>query len=152
MSSDAATVKQINTQCNAISEAVLALKPTHVVLQTGGKWVVMSDADYAVATRTNPQTTVANVWKQGSNYAWVHAVSYGPQGQRATQLCFRQSDGSLARARQATSVPALSAVSAQQAFYSSSGQLIQKTSAFAEDDPMLAKTVNALPFYAVLPQ
>jgi hypothetical protein len=71
--------------------------------------------------------------------------------QRATQLCFRQSDGTLERVRQATTVPALDAASAQAAYFSSDGKLIQKMSLFEINDPAMAKNVTDLPFYSVLP-
>ena len=148
----ASQIKQINTECNAIQDAVMALKPVHVVLHSG-TWAVMSDADAAAAVKTNASVTFANVWKQGTSYAWVHAHSVTQQGaQRATQLCFRQSDGTLERVRQAATMPQLSQAAAQQAFYSSDGKLIQKSQLFEENDPMIAKTIQSLPFYAVLPQ
>lgn len=150
--SDAAMVQSIDTECNAIQNAVMALKPVHAAL-VSGKWVVMNDGDYTAAVRTNASLTFADVYKQGKNYAWVHAHTVNQQGaQRATQLCFRQSDGSLARARQATTVPQLAAASAKQAFYAPNGKIIQKTSIFEANDPMLAKAISALPFYAVLPK
>ena len=93
------------------------------------------------------------MYKQGASYAWVHAHSVDKHSkQHATQLCFRQSDGTLERVRQATTIPNLSEASAEQAYYSSDGKLIQKTRLFEENDPMIAKTIKSLPFYAVLPQ
>lgn len=149
---DSTAIKQIDTECNAIQDAVMALKPVHVAYQSG-KWAVLSDADATVAVRTNAKLAFADVYKQGDNYAWVHAHSLNQQGtQRATQLCFRQSDGTLERARQAATIPDLSAASAEQAYYSSDGSLIQKTKLFEENDPMISKTIKSLPFYAVLPQ
>ena len=149
---DAGTIKQIDTECNAIQDAIMALKPVHVVLQSG-TWTVVSDADMAVAMQTKAAIAFADVYKQGSSYAWVHAHAFDSKGnQRATQLCFRQSDGTLERVRQATTVPDLAAASAKQAFYSSDGKLIQKTALFEENDPMIAKTIKSLPFYAQLPQ
>jgi hypothetical protein len=149
---DAAAMKQIDTECNAIQNAVMALKPTRVAYQTGN-WVVVSDANAMAAIQTDAKATFADVYKQGKNYAWVHAHSVDDAGtQRATQLCFRQSDGSLERVRQATTIPELTAASAQQAYYASDGKLIQKTQLFEENDPMIAKTIKSLPFYAVLPQ
>jgi hypothetical protein len=145
------TVKQIDTECNAIQNAVMALKPIHVLLASG-TWKVVSDGDVAIADRTHAAVTIADVWKQGKSFAWVHAHSYDQQGnQRATQLCFRQKDGTLERARQATTVSDLSSASAQQAFYAPDGTVIQSTSAFEMNDPMVAKQVTALPFYKVLP-
>lgn len=149
---NALAVKQIDDECNAIQNAVMALKPTYVAYQTG-KWVVVPEGDAAVAMQTNAKATFANVYKQGDNYAWIHAHSVSAGGtQRATQLCFRQSDGTLARVRQAATIPDLNAASAEQAYYLSNGRLIQKTKLFEENDPMIAKTIKDLPFYAVLPQ
>ncbi|HTZ56017.1 MAG TPA: hypothetical protein VMB20_13230 [Candidatus Acidoferrum sp.] len=152
MMSDADAVKKIDADCGAIQNAVMALKPIHVTLRSG-TWYVLSDAQMAVALRTKESLTFADAWKQGSHYAWVHAHRFNVNGtQRATQLCFRQSNGTLERVRQANTDPALSEASAQQAYYTSSGRLIQKTSFFAENDPMIAKSIQALPFFTVLPK
>jgi hypothetical protein len=149
---DAAAVKQIDTECNAIQDAIMALHPVHVAYQSG-TWVVLSDSDVAVAEQTKAALMFADVYKQGSSYAWVHAHSWDANGdQHATQLCFRQGDGTLERARQATTVPALAAASARQAYYASDGTVIQKTAIFEANDPMLAQTIKSLPFYSVLPQ
>jgi hypothetical protein len=150
--SDTAAIGKIDTECNAIQDAVMALHPIHVAYKSG-TWVVVSDADYAVAERVNASITLADVYKQGSKYAWVQAHSFDSSGkQRATQLCFRQSDGTLERARQATAVPDLAAAGAQQAYYASDGSLVQKTAIFEVNDPLLAKKIESLPFYSVLPQ
>jgi ligand-binding SRPBCC domain-containing protein len=145
-------IAKINTECNAIQNAVMALHPIHVAYRSGN-WIVLSDADATVAMRTKVSVRFADVYKQGSNYAWVHAHTFDSQGnQRATQLCFRQSDGTLERVRQATTIPALAEASAQQAFYTSDGKVIQKTSLFEQNDPMIAKAISSLPFYNVLPK
>src|SRR5262249_170611 len=140
-SGDAAAIKQIDTECNAIQDAVMALKPIRVASQSG-KWVVLSDADAAAAIQTADNLTYGDVYKQGNSYAWVHAHSVNAQGtQRATQLCYRQSDGTLERVRQATTIPDLSSASAEQAYYSSDGKVIQMTKLFEVNDPMIAKTI-----------
>jgi ligand-binding SRPBCC domain-containing protein len=145
-------IKHIDTECNAIQDAVMALKPVHVTLRSG-TWYVLSDAQMTAALQTKASLTFADVWKQGGSYAWVHTHRFNASGvQRATQLCFRQSNGTLARVRQATTDRALFSASAQQAYYSRDGKLIQKTAVFAENDPMIAKSVEALPFYSVLPK
>jgi hypothetical protein len=147
----AASISQIDTECGAIQNAIMALKPIHVAL-VNSKWKVLSDQDYAVAERTNSSITLADVWKQGSSYAWVHSHTIDSKGnQRATQLCFRQADGTLERARQATTVPELDAAAAKQAYYASDGSIIQKTSIFEVNDPAIAKKIAELPFYSVLP-
>lgn len=148
---DAASVKTIDTECSAIRQAVQALKPTHLVL-TNSTWKVASDADFTVAQQTRASITLADVWKQGNSYAFVHAHSFDASGnQRATQLCFRQKDGTLERAKQAATLPDLDAAAAEVAYYGSDGTLIMKTAAFEVNDPMLAKTVQSLPFYQNLP-
>jgi ligand-binding SRPBCC domain-containing protein len=147
----ASAVKQIDTECSAIQSAVMALKPIHFAL-ISSTWKVMSDADYVAAERTHASLVFADVWTQGKNPAWVHSHAFTASGtQRATQLCFRQADGTLERVRQAATVDDLSGAAAQQAYYASDGTLIQKTSLFAVDDPAIAKKVADLPFYSQLP-
>jgi hypothetical protein len=147
----AAQVKAIDSDCLAIQNAIMALHPVHLTL-VQNKWNVVSDANWAVAQKTHASVTFVNAWKAENNYAWVHSHSFDAQGnQRATQLCFRQSDGTLERARQARTVPALSSASAKVAYFASDGSLIFAASAFDQKDPALSKTVKSLPFYSVLP-
>ena len=151
MSSDAAAMKSIDSDCLAIHEATMALHPIHLEL-LASKWKVLSDADFAVAQRTRASVTLVDVWKQGKNPAWVHAHTFTQSGdQRATQLCFRQKDGSLQRAKQATTLANIDSASAKIAYYTSSGKVIFKASAFEQNDPMLAMKVSDLPFYQDLP-
>jgi hypothetical protein len=149
--SNAAAIAAINTECNAIQDAVMALHPVRVAYRSG-QWLVVSDAQYMAAEKVGASLTLADAYKQGSKFAWVQSHTFDSSGkQRATQLCFRQSDGTLERARQATTEPSLAAAAAEQAYYSSDGKLIQKTALFEQNDPMLAKKIAALPFFAVLP-
>jgi hypothetical protein len=105
-----------------------------------------------VAEQTHASITLVDAWKTSTGYAWIHAHTFDAKGnQRATQLCFRQSDGSLERARQAATVPSLSEAAAEQAYYTPAGKLITKTAAFEENDPALAKKVKSLPFFSNLP-
>lgn len=151
-SSPPSPVAAIDAQCSAIQDAVMALKPVHVVYRSNN-WNVVGDKDYTVMSQTKTSILFADVYKQGSNYAWVTSHTFDSHGnQRATQLCFRQSDGSLQRVRQATTVEGLSATAATEAYYSSDGNLLQKTTLFAANDPMIVKTVKSLPFYSELPQ
>jgi hypothetical protein len=143
--------KQIDSDCSAIQNAVMALHPIHVAL-VAGQWKVMSEGDYAVAEQTHNSITFADVYKQGKDYAWVHSHTFSASGkQTATQLCFRQADGSLERARQASTIPDLSAASAQVGYYTPDGNVIQKTSLFEVNDPAIAKRVKDLAFYQILP-
>jgi hypothetical protein len=146
-----AAVKAIDTDCNAIQSAIQALHPVHLAL-VSSQWKVLSDADFTVAEKTHTAITLVDAWKAGNNYAWVHAHTFTAKGnQRATQLCFRQADGTLERARQAATLDNLNAAGAEQAYYSPDGKVIQKTAAFEQNDPALAKKVEALPFYSSLP-
>src|SRR5690242_2772549 len=81
------TVKAIDSECNAIQDAVMALKPIHVGY-LNSQWKVLSDADYTVAQQTKASVIFADVYMQGKKFAWVHAHAFDSQGnQRATQLC-----------------------------------------------------------------
>lgn len=51
------TVPEINLECNAIQDAVMALKPIHVAYRSL-HWVVLSDADFAVAQQTKTSITL----------------------------------------------------------------------------------------------
>jgi hypothetical protein len=150
-SSVAAQVKAIDTDCSAIQDAVMALKPIQLI-GSSSTWKVASDADVTVAERTKASVTIADVWKQGKNIAWVHSHSITQSGkQLATQLCFRQKDGTLERARQAATVPNLNEAGAERAYYASDGTLLQKSELFEANDPAVAKKITALPFYNQLP-
>lgn len=144
-------VKQIDADCSSIQNATMALKPIHVA-QISGTWRVFAEGDWAAAEQTHKSIVFADVWKQGQNPAWVTAHSFNAAGdQRAVQLCFRQSDGTLERAKQAATAPDLDAASAQVAYYASDGSVISKTSLYEVNDPAIAKKVAELPFYSVLP-
>lgn len=146
-----AAIKGIDTDCLAIQNAIMALHPVHLAL-VQGTWKVLSDADYAIAEQTRASITLVDAWKAGQGYAWIHSHSFDAQGnQRATQLCFRQQDGTLQRARQATTVQDLMSSSALMAYFGSDGSVIFAASAFDQNDPALTKTIQSLPFYSVLP-
>jgi hypothetical protein len=66
----------------------MALHPIHVAFKSGN-WAVLSDADYAVAAQTNAQVTFADVYKQGSKYAWVQAHGFDAKRCRSTAYCRR---------------------------------------------------------------
>jgi hypothetical protein len=146
-----AQIQAIDTECNAISEAILALKPINLIFAKSS-WVVASDQDVAVAERTHASVTIVAAWKQGKDYAWIHSHSFDQKGnQTATQLCFRQADGTLARARQATSVADLNGAAAARAYFLPAGTLLMKSETFEVNDPAIAKKITALPYYKNLP-
>ena len=65
MMSAADAMKRIDTECSAIQNAVMALKPVHVTLRSG-TWYVLSDAQMTAALQTKASLTFADVWKQGA--------------------------------------------------------------------------------------
>jgi len=147
----ATQMKAIDTDCLAIQDAVMALQPIDLIYAKS-TWKIATDAEVTVAERTKASITIANVWKQGKNYAWVHSHSWDQKGnQSATQLCFRQSDGSLERVKQAVDIPGLNGSGARVGYYASNGTLIYKVGLFEENDPAIAKKVTELPYYKQLP-
>ena len=65
-------------------------------------------------------------------------------------MCFRP-DGTLARVRQATTVPALDAASANAAYFNTDGSIIKKVGVIEMNDPVIQKKITSEPFYKVLP-
>ena len=144
-------VKAIDTDCLAIQNAVMALKPVQLVY-ANSTWKIASDADVAVAERTKASVTIANVYGQGNNYAWVVSHAWDQNGtQSATQLCFRQKDGSLERAKQAKDITSLNAADVAFGYYAPDGTVIYQSGLFEANDPKIAKKITALPFYKQLP-
>ena len=152
--SGASAVVQIDTECDAVLSAVSQTSPVSVILQ-GKKWVVLNDADLQseLGPRNPGEGTphYAGVYKQGGRYVYVREVSFDSSSQQhALGLCYR-SDGTLERARQAQTIPALSSEKAERAYYAADGTLIQKTSGFNEKDPTIAKNFKDLRYFSVLP-
>jgi hypothetical protein len=112
---------------------------------------VVATSEGDVALRTHATVTRAQVWKQAGNYVWAHWTTEDAAGNmHVDQLCFRN-DGTLARVRQATTVPALDSAAVRQAYYNRDGSVIRKSAAFVVDDPAIVKRVRDLPFYNALP-
>jgi hypothetical protein len=140
---------RIDTNCSVVKSAIKSEKPKDVVLKDS-TWQVVTDQNIAVVERKHLSVTQAEVWKHAGNLVWVHWVTVDSKGnEHATQLCFRN-DGSLSRARQATTVPALEGAVARQAYYYSNGTLIDKTSLYSVDDPAIYKRVRDLPFFKMV--
>jgi hypothetical protein len=143
-------VARIDTNCAVFKSAIKTEKPTRVISVRAKAWTLASDSDAAAAQRLQSYT-LAEVWKHAGNYVWVRSHTLASGGvTHATHLCFRN-DGTLARVRQATTVPALDAASAQLAYYNTDGSVIQKSALFEAGDPTIAKRVKALPYFNLLP-
>lgn len=144
-------VARIDTNCLVFKNAIASETPADVVRRGTTVWKLTSEGDVATLEKADSAVTYAKVWKQSGNYVWAHIVTHDAKGNaRATQLCFR-TDGTLARVRQATTVAALEATSARQAYYNADGSLIRKSAEFSVDDPAIYKAVRNLPFFKILP-
>ena len=147
----ASQVEAIDTNCLAIQDAVMALKPTQLVY-ANSTWKIASDADVTVAERTKASVMIASVYEQGNNYAWVVWHAWDQKGnQSATQLCFRQQDGSLERAKQAADISSLNGAAAAVGYYTPGGAIIYQSDLFEVNDSKIAKKITELPFYKELP-
>jgi hypothetical protein len=143
-------VARIDTDCAVFKNAIKTEKPTRAVSVRTSAWTLASDSDYAAAAKMRTYT-LAEVWKHAGNYVWARSHTLASGGvKHATQLCFRN-DGTLARVRQATTVPALDAASARLAYYNTDGSLIRKSALFEMGDPAIAKHVENLPYFKLLP-
>ena len=143
-------VTRIDTNCAVVRHAITTESAVEVV-QRGSTWRVASVSDATVAERTHASVTYAKVWKQAGHYVWAQWITRDAQGnQHADQFCYRP-DGSLARARHATTVPALDAVSVKVAYFNTDGSLIRKSATYVVDDPAVYKRVKDLPFFTTLP-
>jgi hypothetical protein len=143
-------IAQIDVTCDTMIQQAKLITPVHVVLSSA-TWKIATDADVAVAERTKDTKMIADVWKQNGKYVWARSHTFKQDGtQSATQLCFRV-DGTLARVRQALTIPSLDAADATRAYYKTDGSLIEKFGAYAVDDPAVATKIEALPYYKTLP-
>jgi hypothetical protein len=141
---------QIDVSCDTMVQQQKLIKPVHLVLSSS-TWKLVDDAGYAAAAKTAASVTLVDVWKQNGKYVWVHSHRFTAAGaQSATQLCFGTS-GTLIRVKQAATIPALDAADAVRAYYDTNGSLVAKIGAYEANDPAIAKSVKALPYYKNLP-
>ncbi|MBV8602838.1 MAG: hypothetical protein JO359_14845 [Candidatus Eremiobacteraeota bacterium] len=150
MVSPSILVARIDANCGVTRDYIKTATPVHVVLKSS-TWAVASNADYLVADRTHAAAALVDVYRNAGHYVWIHAHRFTQSGaQKATQVCFR-TDGTLARVREAASIPALDAAAARVAYFNTDGSLIKKTTVFEMNDPVIVKKIEAEPFYKVLP-
>jgi hypothetical protein len=147
MVSPSILVKRIDANCAVFQQTLTSTTPTEVASVKGSTWRVIDAAHKSSVEHTHSSITYAQAWKQAGNLQWVRWATFGSSGaERATQLCFR-SDGTLARARQAGTLPSLDdAVAVRQAYFNTDGSVIKKDSLFVVNDPTLYKRVRDLPF------
>ncbi len=150
MASPSILVARIDANCAVFKSVLTSSTPTEVASVKGSTWQIVDAAHKSSVEHTHSSITYAQAWKQAGNYQWIRWATFNTTGaERATQLCFR-SDGSLARARQAGTLPDLDSVHARQAYFNTDGSIIQVDSLFVQNDPTLYKKVRALPFAALL--
>ena len=139
-------VARIDTNCQVFADAVKSQTPTMVAAVASQPWAVVDSTKQASVIKLHQNAWIAQVWKQAGNYVWVHSNRFDTQGnEHATQLCFR-ADGSLARVRQATSLPDLDVAGSRTAYYNTDGSLILATATFVKNDPAIAKKIADEPF------
>jgi len=145
-------VKRIDANCAVFHQATLSQAPTEVANINSTSWALVKTAsDASKVENMHAAVTYAKVWKQAGNLVWAHWVTAAKSGAtHAVQLCFR-SDGTLARVRQAGTIPALEAAGSRVGYYNTDGSLIFRDAAYAIDDPMAVKKVKSLPFYSIVP-
>jgi hypothetical protein len=143
-------VKRIDLNCQVFHSGIQTVAPTEVAAVRNASWAVVDTAHKQQVESLKDHVWIVQVWKQAGNLNWVHSARFDASGTRhATQLCFRN-DGTLARVRQASTIPALDAASARQAYYNTDGSLIRASSLFEVNDPAIKKRVRALPYYNLI--
>jgi hypothetical protein len=144
-------VQRIDANCAVFQQTLTSTTPTEVASIKGNTWQVVDAAHRTSVEHTHSSITYAQAWKQAGNLQWVRWATFSASGaERATQLCFR-SDGTLARARQAGTLPDLDkTVAARQAYFNTDGSVIKRDSLFVVNDPTLYKRVRDLPFSALV--
>jgi hypothetical protein len=154
MVSPSLLVTRIDTDCLVFRNAVRSETPIEVALHKESWKVVKvqtASDDVALVGKDKQSVVLAKVWRQAGHYVWAHWVARNSSGvATADQFCYRP-DGTLARARQATTVAGLDAVTTREAYFRSDGSLIKKSSTFAMNDKALYKNVRNLPFFSILP-
>ncbi|HTJ25218.1 MAG TPA: hypothetical protein VMA36_03545 [Candidatus Limnocylindria bacterium] len=143
-------VKRIDLNCQVFHNAIQTVQPTEVAAIQAASWTVVDAAHKQQVESMKDHVWIVQVWKQAGNLNWVHSARLDARGARhATQLCFRN-DGTLARARQATTIPGLDAASARQAYFNTDGSVIRASSLFEVNDPAIGKRVDALPYFKLV--
>src|SRR5271166_2271357 len=130
MVSPSILVQRIDANCAVFKSALVNTTPTEVASIHGSTWQVIDAAHKTSVENTHKSVTYAQAWKQAGNLQWVRWATFGSSGaERATQLCFRN-DGTLARARQAGTLPDLDSVRIRQAYFNTDGSVIKMDSLF----------------------
>ena len=145
-------IARIDTNCAVVAGAIKT-EPAIVVRRRVDTYSVTQPTtttdDVALERRRG---STAEVWRQAGHLVWVKLVGRNRSGGReAAQLCYR-ADGSLARARLATSMNGLDAVASNIAWFNTNGARIAKVGVVSQDDPNLYRRVERLPFFDKLPQ
>jgi hypothetical protein len=143
-------VKRIDLNCQVFHNAIQSQQPTEVAAVRSTSWAVVDEAHKQQVESMKDHVWIVQVWKQAGNLNWVDSARLDDQGtQHATQLSFRN-DGTLARVRQASTVPGLDAASARQAYYNTDGSLIRASSLFESNDPAIGKRGQSPPYYKLV--
>jgi hypothetical protein len=143
-------VNRIDANCGTSRAFIRTVHPTELAAVGSQSWAVVDAATYDKVQKVHSSIWTMQAWKQAGNYVWIHSARLDASGgQHATQLCFR-TDGTLARARQAKTVPALDSASARQAYFNTDGSLIRESMLFETNDPAIYKRITNAPFFKLL--
>src|SRR5262249_15932501 len=134
---------------DALMSAISQTLPVSLILD-GKNWVVLNETQLQSVLQSGTPHYAA-VYKQDARYIYVREVSLDKYGRQHALGESYANAGTLERARQALSIPALSSATAERAYYAADGTMIQKTPGFNEKDPTIAMNIKDLRYFAELP-
>jgi hypothetical protein len=143
-------INRIDLDCDTANGETKLRKPTKILRFGAAASDAGSNSGLHADEPADASAGVVEIWRRAGNYVWIRSQSTNSQGvEQATQLCFRN-DGTLARIRQATSVPALDSDSAREAYIDEDGSLILATLGFRMMGEMTTLTIEELPDHPIL--
>jgi hypothetical protein len=139
-------VSRIDANCAVFRDAIRTERPTEVAAVGAGTFTALDAGRRQQIAAMTDHVWVMQVWRQAGNLNWVRSVRLDAVGGgHVTQLCFRN-DGTLARVRQAATVPALDTAAAQQAYFRTDGSMIRATALFERTDPAIPGRGSTSPY------
>lgn len=139
-------VNRIDANCAVFRDAIRSERPTEVAAVGAATFTALDAGRRQQVEAMTDHVWLLQVWRQAGNLNWVRSVRLDSVGgAHITQLCFRN-DGTLARVRQAATVPALESAAAQQAYFKTDGSLIRASALFERTDPAIPGRGSASPY------
>jgi hypothetical protein len=139
-------VNRIDANCAVFRDAIRSERPTEVAAVGAATFTALDAGRRKQIDAMTDHVWVLQVWRQAGNLNWVRSVRLDAVGGgHITQLCFRN-DGTLARVRQAATIPTLDTAAAQQAYFRTDGSVIRATALFERNDPAIPGRSSASPY------